>query len=370
MPQKTKNRNLSLDLLKACSIYLVVFFHNAQLNPDSLIDNLWMLIPYAAVPCFFMASGAVFFHRPFQMQRHILRMLRFYLIVAAWKAIYLVLYFHWGVPFNGSLRKIISYLFLFQTWEGVGTAHFWFMDAMLTVMLAAPLLYLCFHAKQESCGPIDRILPGHNRLLWYLLAVLILFNQLTADGGLLVGLISAMAGKPALDVSPLGEINPLSFRYSNYFTYYLLGGLLIEHKDRFSKKAAILMAASGIPGLLIIKYIQTGSWLWSGILLQSGYYWLSTMLLSAGLFLTALHLNVSAGTLSGRFAKIAGGSTMGVFYLHIPLIFSLAPGLFQSVSHLNGWMLNTAESLLICIIGIAVTQIGRRIPVIKALFGS
>ncbi len=370
MSCKTNTRNLSLDLLKAYSIFLVVYFHNAQLNPDSFIDNLTMLVPYAAVPCFFMASGAVFFHRPFLMKPHIRRTVRLYLVVAAWKAIYLGLYLNWGVPFDGSIRKIVSYLFLFQTWTGIQTDHFWFMDAMLTVMLAAPLLYLCFHSKDENSGIMSKYFPGHSQILWYLLIVLLVFNQLTADGSLLMNLVSTLLNKPVLDVTPWGEINPFSFRYSDYFTYYLLGGLLIERKELVTKKAAMIMAAVGIAGLLVIKYIQTGSWLWSGILLQSGYYWISTMLLSISLFMTALHLNVKHETALGRFSKIAGRSTMGIFYLHIPLIYILTRMLYDTVNQWNGWLLNLGESLLICLIGLIITQVGKRIPVLKVLFGS
>lgn len=369
MHQTKNERNLSLDFLKACAIFLVVFYHNSQLNPDSFIDNLFMLLPNAAVPCFFMASGAVFFHRPFHLRRHIFRILRFYLVMVAWKAAYLIFYLSGGAPFNGSLRKIFSYLFLFQTWEGVGTAHFWFMEAMLTVLLAAPFLYLVYHAGSENCGPAERICPGHNRLLWYLLIVLFLFNQATASAGLLMQLISGLLGKPALDITPLGEVNPFSFRYSNYFTYYLLGGLMLEQKNRITKKPAMFMAAAGIIGLLLIKYIQTGSWRWEGILLLSGYYWISTMLLAAGMFLLALHLKVTKETSLGRFAGIAGSSTMGIFYLHIPLIFILTPRLFELVSGWNSWLLNAAESLFICLIAQIISLAGRHIPLMNRLFG-
>lgn len=369
MPQKKSERNLSLDFLKACAIFLVVFFHNVQLNPDSFIDNLFMLLPYAAVPCFFMASGAVFFHRPFRLRRHLLRMFSCYLVMVAWKIVYLIFYLSQGAPFDGSLRKIFSYLFLFQTLDGVGTAHFWFMEAMLTVLLAAPLLYLCYHAESENCGPADRIFPGHSRLLWYLLMILFLFNQFTAAAGLLMHLLSILLGKPALDVAPLGEINPFSFRYSNYFTYYLLGGLLLEQKHRITKKTALFMAAAGITGLLLIKFIQTGSWRWEGILLQSGYYWISTMLLAAGLFLSALHLNIRGQTAAGRFAGVLGSSTMGVFYLHIPLIFILTPLLFEPLSTWNSWLLNAAESLFICLIALIISRAGRHIPLLGRMFG-
>lgn len=370
MPSKT-TRNLSLDLLKAVAIYLVVFFHNAQVNPASFFDNVVMLLPFSAVPCFFMASGAVFFHRPFDMGKHLRRTIRFYLTVAAWKAIYLAFFLYHGVPFDGSVRKIFSYLFLFQTWNGVSTGHFWFMDAMLTLMLAAPLLYQCFHAKdsnQQQSGVFNRLFPGHNQLLWYLLIILILFNQLTADGGLLMTLVSAVIKKPVLDVTPLGEVNPFSFRYSNYFTYYLLGGLLIEQKKRLTKKAAAIMIVAGMSGLLLIKYIQTGSWLFGGVLLSSGYYWISTLLLSVGLFTLATWADITPQTVTGRMTGFVGGATLGIFYLHIPLIYLLTPVLFERVSSWNGSILNAVETLLICAVSLIITWVGRHLPVVRGLF--
>lgn len=366
LQQPSPGRNLSLDLLKALAILMVIFYHNGQVNPDSIADNLLMLVPNAAVPCFFMASGAIFFHRSFHMKRHFERLFRFYLTIVAWKAIYMALYWHWGAPVNGSLRMILSYLLLFQHLEGVGTAHFWFMDAMLTVMLAAPLLYLCYHDKEM--GGCSRLLPGHSRLLLFLLAVLILFNQVPAVGNLMFRLLSQMTGKPGWDISPLGEVNPFSFRYSNYFTYYLLGGLLMESRERISIRLSSLCTILGAAGLLCVKYIQTGSFRWNGIYLESGYYWLSTMAVSAGLFLLTTKATVREHTMAGWIARYPGAYTMGIFYLHIPFLFVLAPVLLTRLQPYNGWLVNLAESCLVILLSLPIIWVGRKIPVIKNLF--
>lgn len=368
-------RNLSLDLLKAFAIIMVIFYHNGQVNPNSITDNLLMMIPNAAVPCFFMASGAVFFHRPFDMQKHIHKIIRFYLTVVAWKAIYLMLYRHWGAPRNGSLRELLSYLLLFQHLDGVGTAHFWFMDAMLTVMLAAPVLYLCYHTSEHADitngGKGNRwlrLLPGHSPLLLFLLAVLLLFNQLPATGNLMIRVFSQMIGKPEWNLSPLGEINPFSFRYSNYFTFYLLGGLMMEYKERFTVRTAAILTLIGSAGLFCIKYLLTGMVRWNGVYLESGYYWLSTFLLATGLFLLAAHLDVREHSITGWIAKYIGTATMGIFYLHIPLIYILTPAVFTRLAEYHGWMLNLAESCLIAALSLPVILLGRRIPVLRKLF--
>lgn len=370
---QTPKRNLSLDLLKAFAITMVIFYHNGQLNPDSITDNILMMIPNAAVPCFFMASGAVFFHRPFDLQKHIHRIIRFYLTVVAWKAIYLMLYWHWGAPRNGSLRELLSYLFLFQHLEGVGTAHFWFMDAMLTVMLIAPILYLCFHlpddaAPKNGSNHWEKLLPGHSQLLVFLLAALLLFNQLPATGNLILRILCQLVGKPEWNISPLGEVNPFSFRYSNYFTFYLLGGLLMEYKERFTARSAAILTLAGSAGLVCIKYLLTGMIRWNGAYLESGYYWLSTILLASGLFLSAVHWNVRERSVTGWIARYVGAYTMGIFYLHIPLIYLLTPAVFLRIQEYNGWMLNLSESCLIVALALPIILIGRKIPVLRKLF--
>lgn len=362
-PAHKTGRDLSLDLLKAFAILMVIFYHNGQLNPDSVTDNLLMLIPNAAVPCFFMASGAVFFHRPFNMRKHLARIARFYMTIIAWKAVYLLLYRYWGAPANGSVRALLSYLLLFQHLEGVGTTHFWFMDAMLAVMLVSPILYLCYHTNDGKNAE-----PRHSQLFLFLLVVLVLFNQLPAAGNLLLRIISQWTGRPEWNISALGEINPFSFRYSNYFTYYLLGALLMEYRGKFTMRIPTALTLTGTVGLFCVKYIQTGSFRWNGIYLESGYYWISTMFLATGLFLFATNLTVREASPAGYIAKYVGAATIGFFYLHIPLIFVLAPSVFSKLQPYNGWLVNLAESCLIIVLSLPIIWIGRKIPILRNLF--
>lgn len=350
----TPSRDLSLDFLKGLAIVMVVFFHNIQLNPESIADNLFMLACNAAVPCFFLVSGSLFFSRPFSLAKHIRRMIRFYLVMVIWRGIYLALYHTWGAPVSGSLRTLFSYLFLFQSMNGIETSHFWFMDAMLTVMLIAPLLRIC--------------LESNRNIIWYILATLILFNQLLADGNLLLSLLAHTLGKPTPEISSFAEINPFSFRHSNYMTYYLLGFFLHEQKNRITKKASGLMMTAGLTGLAVVKYIQSGTIQWQNLHIASGYYWFSTMLLACGMFFFTARISFHQYAPLRFFARTAGTATMGIFYLHIPLIFLLRPVFTTYLADYNGWLLNLAESLLITAIACMITWAGKKIPVIKHLF--
>lgn len=347
-------RDLSLDLLKGISMLMVVFFHNLQLNPASIADNLFVLAGNAAVPCFFLVSGTLFFARPFDMKKHIRRWIQLYLVMVSWRILYLWFYHTLGTPVPGSLRTLLSYLLFFQNIDGVATSHFWFIDALLTVMLIAPLL--------KHCRDTNR------RLILYLMALLFLFNQLLADGNLLLAIGAQLIGKPAPDISQFAEISPFSLRHSNYMLYYLLGAELAERKERISARTAGLLAAGGLAGLLLIKYLQSGTFCWQGLHITSGYYWISTMLLAGGMYLLTSRIPVSASAPLSLFAKTAGASTLGIFYLHIPLITLLTPSLFDRIAQWNGWIVNMAESLLIVIVSCVIVWIGRRVPVVRRLF--
>lgn len=358
MNTTTRNtRNVAFDFLKAMAILLVIFNHNRQLNPNSVIDNFFMLLSNVAVPCFFMVSGGVFFHRPFDMKKHSLRMVSFYSVFVVWRAIYLLFFLYYGAPFDGSIRTILSYLLLFQTYDGVITGHFWFMEGMLSVMLIAPILHLCYEQKKDNL-----------RLLGYLLAVLFLFNQVPATGNLIISVISDFLGKPTWDIAPIAQILPFSFRYSNYVTYYLLGALLMDEKDRFSQPVAIALPCVGILGLFLIKFIQTGIFTWGDVYLESGYYWISTMLISCGLFLLTLRIPQTPPKIITFIGTQLGSHTLGVFYLHILLIQVLTPTLFAPLSAYNGWILNLLESILICVLALIIGYLFKKIPLLRTLF--
>ena len=346
---KASPRDLSLDFLKGISIILVIFFHNLQLNPDSVVDNVFVVWGNVAVPTFFLVSGALFFTRPFCWKRHIRHILHFYLGMAAWKAVYLGIYYFLGVPFPVSKRDILTYLFLFGSVNGVASGHLWFITAMLTVLLAAPLLRLCMEQDKK--------------LAIYIMVICFLFNQLLADLNLVSTTFAKLIGKGAWDLSAFGEINPLSFRHSNYMFYYMLGGFLQKKKTEktASLKISISMIGIGLLGLVLLKYLQSGTFCWQNMHLASGYYWTSTIMAASGMFLLAHRIPLERFRLLKGFSKTVGTSTLGIFYLHMPLIHLLTPRLFVRFAAYNGWAVNLAESVLIAAISCGIVWIGRKV---------
>lgn len=63
--------------------------------------------------------------------------------------------------------------------------------------------------------------------------------------------------------------------------------------DGRGRKTPYLMMVCGLAGMVLIKYLQSGLLVWGGTHIVSGYYWISTMVLAAGMFLWCLRIPVS-----------------------------------------------------------------------------
>ena len=130
-----------LDFIKAVSIFLVVFCHHQVVPADSFPGNLLMLLAWAAVPCFFLCSGYVMLSREETPEKALGRVRKTYSQMVIWKALYLAFYALQRPVELGTVR-LVRYLFLFDSLEGVNTGHFWFMNAYIMTLLLLPLLPL------------------------------------------------------------------------------------------------------------------------------------------------------------------------------------------------------------------------------------
>ena len=121
------------------------------------------------------------------------------------------------------------------------------------------------------------------------------------------------------------------------------------------------MIGIGLLGLVLLKYLQSGTFCWQNIHLASGYYWTSTIMAASGMFLLAHRIPLERFRLLKGFSKTVGTSTLGIFYLHMPLIHILTPVLFVKLTAYNGWLLNLMESLLIAAISCILVLGGRKL---------
>ena len=338
-------RDVNLDMLKALAITMVVFFHNMQLNPDSIVDNALMMFCNAAVPVFFMVTGAVQLTRDnkFDPKKHIKTVIILYLEIVCWKIIYaLFMYIFYGVRIDASPLNIINYVLLLQETNGVATGHFWYLKALIAMYLILPLLKLC---KDKKVG-------------YYLMLVLFIFSNIMFDLVFLFNFVGKVTGKNIPNVTLITEMSPFSSTYAIYILYMFLGKYLYEQKEKIYKyrKWAACGIGLGTMGLLVIKYMQSGTLQWQGIHVVSGYYYCSTMLIAAGLFVL-FNSRKSISVIEQWIAGTVGKHTLGIFYLHILVYTILENTLYMKTSQFNNCFINVIESIFIIVVSLIITMI-------------
>ena len=208
-PAPRRERDLTLDLIKGIAILLVIMVHNmAHTNGESAADMVVMTFSQCAIPCFFMAAGAVYLNGPGDPAgfgkgdavKQFRKILRVYLGLAFWKAVYLAVYHSFGAPVPG-MRDILTYVFIFGSLLGVNTSHFWFMEAYITILLIAPLL--------------KEVYLRNRGLFLYIAFVLFLFENGLTGAGLLVRLFCQfILHKEPFLLGNLGAVDPFHFQYS------------------------------------------------------------------------------------------------------------------------------------------------------------
>ena len=342
-----------LDFVKAVSIFLVVYCHHQVIPADSFVGNLLMLLAWGAVPCFFLCSGYVMLNREEAPEKALRRVLKTYSTMIIWKALYLMFYAAFRDVELGPVR-VIRYLLLFDSLDGVNTGHFWFMNAYIMTLLLLPVLTPLF-ARQNLKG-----------MIWAT-GLCFAANQLVYSGNFLIGLLANRFGVTPFTLASLESALPFTGGCSYILGFFLLGSvlrLLREQGRREPMWGSIAALVLGLSGLLYIKHCQTGSWLWAGKFLSGGYRFSSTALMAYGMFSLLMRVRGKAARWLGT---IVGRSTMGIFYLHLPLLYLLATFVYPLLP--AALWVGIAKTLLVVTSATALTHFGKKLPILRELLG-
>ena len=356
-----KERIEYLDLLKGISIILVVFCHKVTLPSDTILGNIIMAMAWAAVPNFFFVTGGLMHQsKELKWKKYLNKLLRAYIVLCVWKLLYLLFYSTFQeVTF--SKTDLIEYLFVFGDISGVDAGHIWFMYAYLFVLLFYPVSWFLF--KNGKNGRL---------ILIYLAGILFTGTFLVSAGNFIFKLISDMTGLNQLSIS-VSAVFPFG-RYANTLFFFIAGGFLLAYREKikdFMKTRHLniwlpsVLIAAGTFGLVFVKYCEAGTFTWDSTYITSGYSRLMTVLLSFGMYLLILNLPV---TRAGKFlAKWFGTNTMGIYYLHMPLLVLFQVKFSSYFTDYYSVVLNILTTVVALLICTGISKILKRIPVLRRL---
>lgn len=344
-----------LDFIKGFAMMLVIFCHQTVIPYESIFGSVCILITYSAVPCLLMCSGYVLLFRREPARRSFERAWHVYGVMVIWKAIYLLCYRPLLTEWPDML-SVIRYLFLFGTLHGVETEHLWFLQAYLPILLLTPLLAPMFCERRHG-------------MIAAFVALTYLSNQFLMSADLVIQVLSARFGFEPIALDQLSNVFPFGGEYSSMLTCFLLGGVfrLMDEKEITRKAwflpASLLCFAGGLTVMMGVRFLQMGSLRWHNTLMVAKYEWSGTLVMSVGIF--GLLRRIGEGRSAEWLARNAGCNSMGIYYLHYPLLMLLVLFVYPLLP--TALWVNFAKTFVIAAVCIMLTKCGKRVPVVRKL---
>lgn len=258
--------------------------------------------------------------------------------------------------------EFIKYLFLFCEIPNVSTGLMWFMYAYLAVLVFFPISYFLFSGGREG-----------KKILKFVTVALFCGSVLVSVINFVLKEFAEIIGCGILEVNSLTKVLPFG-GYINMLFYFVLGAFLFSARNetkkwlkqkKYRKCIPLMLIGLGIFGLLVIKFCDMGSFRWNAKYLQNGYNRLSTCILALGMYGA---VQQQEGSKIGHFfAKYVGKETMGIFYLHFPVLALYWKYWNEAFKPYYSLGLNLVKTCIVIVICIVITRILKKIPIIRQL---
>lgn len=334
-----------IDVVKAISIFFVIFYHSFMCDIDissgrviAYINYLVQSVFSVCVPLFFMVNGYLLLAKPLDLKKHTIKMARLVVCAVFWNAVCTVC----NAAIKGNPITVRSIL------VGIINADYmWFLQALFVVYVFMPIIKRIYDADRKT-------------YIWTLLAFsLFVFGNafLSIATNMLEFFIGVNYIESAYDF--FGAFNPLRGIYGHAITYFMLGGLMPELRRKFSRTqliCAIVVAWVGLFAYGCIMSLSNGKMY--DIVFQ-GYDSVFTLTMSTALFALLQDANCD----SRPATAFIGGATLGIYCIQQPII-AFAKRLFSDFLGANLFA-NFSGALVILAFCTLLIAIFRKIPLLR-----
>lgn len=357
-----------IDLIEALAISFVIIYHVGMYPKNILSDssllayfNYWLTgLLSVCVPVFFFANGFLLFGKPFNLERHIKKIVLIIAVLFFWRfAIPLVL-----IPATNQEFTLIEFLHIAWDFKIGWNNQLWFLETLICLYIVFPLLKLAFDNSRKV-------------FLFFLTVCAI-----CTFGNTILDELATMARACLTDNTGLvgfnffGGINLFTGIKGYAFVYFCAGGLVHEKLDLIEKIPATKRLVVSIATIAISMTLLT---LWGGYAsFLSGKLWDNVYSAYDTIFTFAMTLSLFAICLSykgkhraiNKIVMTISKNTLGIFILHYPVkvIFRLAcPQLFATGTIFCTLPGSLIYALIILAISLVLTLLLKKIPLIRKL---
>lgn len=362
-----KKRIIYLDILKTIAIFFVCSYHFSwvgncafdveNMNITTYFNRFFIGIWSTCMPLFFMVNGALMLNKSeLNYKKHFYKIISLAIAFFVWRGITIVILgSNVDVLKSSGIRNVVDAIIFGRGLPGVDTAHFWFIPVLISVYIVSPFIYEIYSERKEWI----------NIFMIIALVGCFLFNDIG----------NVLRTIPAFRESNFGYFNEfVPFKGMNFgmLFYFVLGGWL--HRDR--EKLSCIST-----GKLLIVFFIGEVWLfveWFLISKDKGSNWDSVF--NGYISVATLFMSISVYLLVCKYYKkierckkisacfeIIGNNTLGIYYLHWIIGYTLLAYIRQNYIVYDGIFLNYIKSFVMILVIAFTSQKIKKIPVIRKI---
>lgn len=350
-----------VDLLECLAIYFVLTYHGTLhdcnfLNNGSAVYYIryfFNTILSTCVPLFMFINGYLLFRKPFDLKKHVQKIIRLVLVTCAWILILLVVM----QPINGQ----------HLTWEQIGTMfwelhmgwnnHLWYMGALVCIYIFFPLLKHAYDTNRKVfCYfvAISAVMTMGKTLLNEFVTV---FNYVVLHKVEVI-----------VNFNFFHIFNPFHYTVDFWFVYFCAGGILYSLQEKIEAIPARKRNVAALAGIAVCCTLQFCLGVGYSILskqywdvVYSGYGTVFTFGNVICLFVLALNWKKDVPLI-----RAISCNTLGIYLIHSVfhrLLVNWVPRVPQMFT-LPGTLVYAVVLLAVCLIFCLIVK---KIPVLKKL---
>lgn len=359
-----KNRYHYLDLVKIIAIYLVCFYHFAEINFDITTSNaMSTYINYfiktllsACVPLFFIVNGALILNKELDIYMHIKKTIRLFILTFIWGVILLSSY---GV-IMGDSYSVLGFIKSLVTWKEGRLNLLWYLQTLTCIYILFPIIKSVYDNKDKNILRYTAIIIVIFTFGISFLNMILDVIQILVLGGLKFdGLINLI----------LDKFNPFKGFYAYSIVYFIMGGIIFQKIEDNTQKvsntklilfpitSALILFLYGVIVSLNTRNLCDISW--------NGYDSIMTLIISISIVIICFKLEYKIK--NTKLLTVIGSNTLGIYLLHGIVGRFLKP-FFISLPISGNLIFNIIYIFIFMMITLGIVLILKKIPLVKELF--